>query len=77
VVAKPRNVSPLTLRSPLRVRGPFVAPRVSVQPAPIAARVAGGLLLGAINPLAAILPFLDPGERSEPPCATLQASRQK
>lgn len=77
VVARPRNVSPLTLRSPLRVRGSFVDPQVSVQPGPIAARVAGGLLLGAVNPLAAILPFLDPGEKSQPPCDGLQVAARK
>ena len=71
LVAKPRNVSPFTVRSPLHVRGPFVEPRVSAEPVPIAARVAGGLLLGTVNPLAAILPFLDPGERAESPCTNM------
>lgn len=65
--ASPRNFSPLTVRSPIRVTGPFVAPQLSVSPGPIAARVAGGLLLGLLNPLAAILPFLDPGEQASVP----------
>lgn len=59
--ASPKNFSPFTVRSPIRITGPFVDPSVSVSPGPIAARVAGGVLLALINPFAAILPFLDPG----------------
>lgn len=78
LVAKPRNVSPFTLRSPLHVRGSLAEPQVSVQKGPIVARVAGGLLLGAVNPLAAIVPFLDPGESNAetPPCASFQPGRK-
>lgn len=60
--ASPKNFSPFTVRSPILVTGPFVNPEVSLSPVPIAARVAGGVLLALVNPFAAILPFLDPGE---------------
>jgi len=60
--ASPKNFSPLTVRSPILVTGAFVDPQVSISPGPVAARVAGGVLLALINPFAAILPFLDPGE---------------
>lgn len=63
--ASPKNFSPFTVRSPILVTGPFVDPKVSLSPGPIAARVAGGVLLALINPFAAILPFLDPGSASE------------
>ncbi|MDP8568273.1 AsmA family protein [Methylophilus aquaticus] len=59
--ARPKNFSPLTVRSPIRVQGTFMAPEVSINKAPVAARVAGAALLALINPFAAILPFLDPG----------------
>lgn len=59
--ANPKNFSPFTVRSPILVTGPFVNPQVSLSPGPIAARVAGGVLLALINPFAAIIPFLDPG----------------
>lgn len=60
--ASPKNFSPLTVRSPILVTGAFVDPQVSISPGPVAARLAGGVLLALINPFAAILPFLDPGE---------------
>lgn len=63
--ANPKNFSPLTLRSPILVTGTFVDPQVSISPGPIAARVAGGVLLALLNPFAAILPFLDPGEHAD------------
>ena len=65
VAAEPKNFSPFTVRSPLKVTGTFLDPKVSPEPAPIAARVAGGVLLAFINPLAAILPFLDPGSTAD------------
>lgn len=65
--ASPKNFSPFTVRSPILVTGPFVDPQVSLSPGPIAARVAGGVLLALINPFAAILPFLDPGSHADTP----------
>jgi len=65
LVAKPKNFSPLTVRSPIHVTGPFNAPQASVEKGPIAARIAGGLALAFVNPLAAILPFMDPGSGDE------------
>jgi uncharacterized protein involved in outer membrane biogenesis len=67
LTAKPRNVSPFTLRSPIRVKGTFLNPDVSPVKGPIAARVAGGVALAFINPLAAILPFVDLGSTSDEP----------
>ena len=63
--AKPKNMSPFTLRSPIRVTGTFVNPDVSPEGGPIAARVAGSVALAFINPIAAILPFIDPGASSD------------
>lgn len=66
---KPQNVSPLTLRSRFHVLGSFAAPQVTPAAGPIAARAAGALGLALINPLVAILPFVDPGERDTAACA--------
>lgn len=69
LTAKPQNVSPLTLRSPFRVRGSFADPQVTPEGTPIAARAAGALGLALVNPLAAILPFVDLGERDTTVCS--------
>lgn len=61
LAAEPKNFSPFTVRSPIKVTGTFLNPKVSPEKGPIAARVGGGILLAFVNPLAAIVPFLDPG----------------
>ncbi|MDI1310499.1 MAG: AsmA family protein [Methylotenera sp.] len=62
MTAEPKNFSPLTVRSPLEITGTFLNPNISPDIAPIGARAVGAVLLGIINPLAAIIPFLDPGK---------------
>ncbi len=61
-VVNPKNFSPLTLRSPLQVRGSLSAPEVSVELSRMAPRLAASVLLALVNPLAAVLPLLDLGE---------------
>lgn len=62
MTAEPKNFSPFTVRSPIKITGTFLNPKVTPKAEPIAARVVGGILLAFVNPLAAILPFLDPGK---------------
>ncbi|GAB7562573.1 hypothetical protein LG202_06120 [Methylobacillus methanolivorans] len=64
LAAKPKNFSPLTVRSPIKVQGSFVEPKVRPEAAPIAARLLGSVALAFVNPLAAILPYLDTGSKS-------------
>ena len=65
LAAKPKNFSPFTVRSPIHVTGTFSDPQASPEGGPIAARVLGGVALAFINPLAAILPFIDPGSGAQ------------
>lgn len=74
--AKPKNVSPFTLRSPIRVGGTFVNPKVRPEGGPIAARVAGSVALAFVNPLAALLPFVDLGGASDEPSPCAQTLSQ-
>ncbi len=64
VVAKPKNFSPFTLRTPIHVNGTFLKPVVTIEKGPIVLRVIAAILLGAINPLAAIVPMLDLGSKT-------------
>lgn len=68
IVAKPKNVSPFTLRSPIHIQGSFLDPTATPEASPIAARVLAGVALGIANPLAAIIPFIDPGDQVGSPC---------
>ncbi|MDL2339553.1 MAG: AsmA family protein, partial [Pseudomonadota bacterium] len=61
-VVIPKDFSPLTLRSPLRVGGSLAVPEVSLEKEPIARKVAASILLALLNPLAALIPLIDPGD---------------
>ena len=61
-VVSPKDFSPLSLRSPLRVSGSFAHPGVSLDSSRMAPRLAAAAVLALINPLAALLPLLDPGD---------------
>lgn len=64
LAAKPKNFSPLTVRSPIKIQGSFADPKVRPEAGPIAARLLGSVALAFVNPLAAILPYLDAGSTS-------------
>ena len=75
VVVAPRDFSPLALRTPLRLTGPISAPTVTLARSPLTGKVGAALLLALVNPLAALLPMLDPGntEGAEQHAAGCQA----
>lgn len=62
LVVVPKDFSPLTLRVPLRVGGSFGDPGLSIDKAPLARKLGAALLLGLINPFAALLPLIDLGD---------------
>jgi AsmA family protein len=64
VVVVPKDFSPLTLRTPLRVRGSLAKPDVSIEKGAVGMKLGASLLLALINPLAALIPLIDPGERN-------------
>lgn len=75
--ARPKDFTIASLRSPVRVTGPFAKPSVGVEPGPIAARAAGAVALGALlGPLAAVLPLIDPGSGDQDGCRDLVGARQ-
>lgn len=72
VAVKPKDFSPLSLRTPLSVEGTLGAPKVAIQGAGLAAKLLGAAALGAIaTPAAALLLLIDPGSgASADSCAT-------
>jgi uncharacterized protein involved in outer membrane biogenesis len=65
VVVAPKDFSLLTLRAPLHVAGTFAQPQVSVEKGPIGMKLGSALLLGLVNPLAALLPLVDLGNAQD------------
>jgi uncharacterized protein involved in outer membrane biogenesis len=70
-VPKTRSTSPVALRTPIYITGSFSRPDIGLDKSRIAARSAGAILLGIVNPLLALIPLVEmgPGVRSE--CARL------
>jgi len=60
-VVAPKDFSPLTLRAPLHIGGTFGNPRLELDKQKLGLKLGGAVLLGLLNPLAALLPLLDPG----------------
>ena len=82
-VVSPKDFSPLTLRTPLRVHGSLADPEISVSKGPMARKLAASFLLALVNPLAALIPLIDTGEtgatrstdRGAGGCQALRAKR--
>ena len=74
---EPKDRSIASLNSPLYIRGSFSAPKVAPDAGKLAAKGLGALVMGAINPLLAVLPLLKEGENKNSPCRQLIAEAAK
>nr|WP_315239458.1 AsmA family protein [uncultured Albidiferax sp.] len=61
-VVVPKDFSPLSVRTPIKVQGTFSNPQVSLEKGPLAKKAAASLLLALVNPLAAVIPWIDLGD---------------
>jgi uncharacterized protein involved in outer membrane biogenesis len=68
---EPKDMSVFSLRSPVQMQGPFKDPKIRPKAGPIAARGAAAAALAAINPLLALLPFIETGPGKDSDCAAL------
>jgi uncharacterized protein involved in outer membrane biogenesis len=63
------------LWSPITVQGPLTAPQVGIDAASVAGQTGLGAAIGALlSPLAALLPFVDPGLAEDANCGALISS---
>lgn len=67
----PKDPSPFALRTPLDVTGAFKNVGVRPRAGPLAARGAAAAVLGAVNPLLALIPFIETGPGKDSNCAQL------
>ena len=63
-IVAPKDFSALTLRTPLRVRGSLAHPIVSLQKDALGRKLGASFVLALLNPLAALIPLIDPGDRA-------------
>ncbi|TCP04394.1 AsmA family protein [Rubrivivax gelatinosus] len=73
---RPKDFSVLSLRTPVLIGGHFSRPQVGLQASRLVGRAAAAIALGVLAaPLAALLPFVDPGSGDGPdPCTAAPRS---
>ena len=64
---QPKDMTIGVLRTPLRISGAFKQPKIRPEAGPLATRLGAAALLGAINPIAALLAFIEtaPGKNAD------------
>lgn len=70
---KPKRPGILSLRSPVRVHGSFSKADVDVAKTPLLLRAGGALALGAVAPLAALIPLIETGPGQQTACGEVLA----
>ena len=76
LVAKPKDWSPLSLRTPITVTGTLGQPEVGIEGRRLAGRLLGALALGAAaGPAAAVIPLIEQGDKpSADPCVPVASA---
>ncbi len=64
-VVSPKDFSPMSLRTPIHVKGTFAQPKVSLEIGKLAGKAGAAGLLALLHPLAALIPFIDPGAQKQ------------
>jgi uncharacterized protein involved in outer membrane biogenesis len=68
---RPKDKSILSVRTPIYLHGPFSGPSVSLEKGRLATRAGAAVLLGLINPFAALIPLIETGPGKDANCAEL------
>jgi uncharacterized protein involved in outer membrane biogenesis len=63
LTARPKDMSPATLRSAVLIDGTFSAPHMHLDAKKLGFKVAAAAALASLNPLAALIPLFDPGDK--------------
>lgn len=68
---EPKQADILSLRSPIRIYGPFAKPDFGIDKTALVERGVATIALGILNPLAALLPLLETGPGKDQDCQAL------
>ncbi len=68
---EPKHPDILSLRSPIRIYGPFAKPDFGIDKTALVERGVATIALGILNPLAALLPLLETGPGKDQDCQAL------
>jgi uncharacterized protein involved in outer membrane biogenesis len=71
VAPKPKNPDLLSLRTPIRLYGSFRNPDYELEKGPLVAKAGAALALAVVNPLAGLLPLVEPGPGVSTDCREL------
>ena len=66
-----KTTSPLSLQSPIYVRGSFAKPSVQIDKGKVLTRAIGAIGLGLVNPILALIPLIDAGPGEDSDCGKL------
>ena len=78
IQGKPKELRLVRVLAPITLEGPIVKPKVGVETGKAIAQGGIAAALGAlISPLAAILPFIDPGLAKDAACGALVAEARR
>lgn len=76
LVGHPKKMRLVRVRSPIRVTGSLLKPRVGIEPGKALLQAGTGTVLGTLlTPVAAILAFVDPGRAKDANCPDLLAQQ--
>jgi uncharacterized protein involved in outer membrane biogenesis len=64
LTVKPKDMSPATLRSAVLINGTFSHPQVHLDAKKLTFKAVAAAALASLNPLAALLPLFDPGDKA-------------
>ncbi len=64
-VVSPKDFSPFALRTPIHVKGTLGDPKISLETGKLAGKAGAAVLLSLLNPIAALIPFIDTGSSDE------------
>ena len=74
---QPKDASLLSVRSPITVTGALRDPKVRPKAGPIVGRIAAAGLLALVNPLLAVIPFVETGTDEHANCQALLATAKE